>query len=141
MRTIAFDIGDVRTGAALSDPDGILASALSNIPSENQDALAGEIVRLAETNQAGEIVLGNPLKMSGEASSQSEKVEKISEEIKKNTKIPVILWDERLTTKMATGFLIEGGERRKDRKKKVDRVAAVLILQSYLDFKKSRQNA
>ena len=141
MRTIAFDIGDVRTGAALSDPDGILASALSNIPSENQDALAGEIVRLAETNQAGEIVLGNPLKMSGEASPQSEKVELIAAAIRKNTKIPVILWDERLTTKMATSFLIEGRERRKDRKQKVDKVAAVLILQSYLDFKKARQNA
>jgi putative holliday junction resolvase len=131
-RILALDVGSRRIGLAVSDALGITAQGLDTLTRTNKrrdfEQLAGTIRRLG----VSEIVVGHPLRMSGEASSQSEKVADFAEELRQRFNIPVRLWDERLTSAEANRLLDESGHTRLERKGVVDQMAAILILQSFL---------
>jgi putative Holliday junction resolvase len=138
VRWLALDVGDARIGVALSDETGTLATGLPTLervgPKKDLKALA-ELVRSREVS---EVVVGLPRRLDGSVGPQAEKVLAFAESLRTSLRIPVHTWDERLTTVEAERTLREAGARAKERKAAVDRVAAVLILQNFLD---ARQNA
>ena len=139
MQILCLDIGLVRIGIAKSDELEIIASPLEvyrRTNSINNDAKY--IAKLAESNNIGLIVVGLPLKLDGSSGSSVDMVNEFIEKIKKFTSIPIELQDERLSTIIATNILLEGNVSREKRKGVVDKVAATIILQSYLD-KKSKK--
>lgn len=136
MQILCLDIGLVRIGIAKSDELEIIASPLEvyrRTNSINNDAKY--IAKLAESNNIGLIVVGLPLKLDGSSGSSVDMVNEFIEKIKKFTSIPIELQDERLSTIIATNILLEGNVSREKRKGVVDKVAATIILQSYLDKK------
>lgn len=139
MQILCLDIGLVRIGIAKSDELEIIASPLEvyrRTNSINNDAKY--IAKLAESNNIGLIVVGLPLKLDGSSGSSVDMVNEFIEKIKKFTSIPIELQDERLSTIIATDILLEGNVSREKRKGVVDKIAATIILQSYLD-KKSKK--
>ena len=132
-RILALDVGGRRIGLAVSDALGITAQGLETLNRTNKRAdlrLLGAIIR---EYAIAEIVIGNPLRMSGTSSSQSVKIAVFAEDLKKHFRLPVFLWDERLTSAAANRILDEAGMSRLQRKGVVDRMAAVLILQGFLE--------
>jgi putative pre-16S rRNA nuclease len=131
-RILAIDHGSRRMGLAVSDPLGITAQGLETLERKNKRADFGRLERIIREYQVREIVLGNPLRMSGEQGTQSEKVAEFAEELRQRFQLPVHLWDERLTSAEANRLLRENELSIKKRAQAVDRMAAVLILQSFL---------
>ena len=131
-RVLGLDVGDRRIGVALSDEGRRIASPLSVIQSVGWGPDGREILRLMREHGADLIVCGLPLNMDGSAGFQAEKVRRFMETLTAQG-VAVEWMDERLTTVSATRALIEGGVRREDRKKSVDKVAAAVILQAWLD--------
>ena len=131
-RILAIDYGSRRMGLAVSDPLGITAQGLETLERKNKRADFGRLERTIREYQVHEIVLGNPLRMSGEEGAQSQKVAEFAEELRRRFQIPVHLWDERLTSAEANRLLREAELSIKKRAQAVDRMAAVLILQSFL---------
>ena len=131
-RILAIDYGSRRMGLAVSDPLGITAQGLDTLERKNKRADFGRLERTIREYQVREIVLGNPLRMSGEEGTQSQKVAGFAEELRRRFQIPVHLWDERLTSAEANRLLREADLSIKKRAQAVDRMAAVLILQSFL---------
>jgi putative Holliday junction resolvase len=127
MRVLGVDHGTKRIGLAISDETGIVAQSIGYV------ANAAEVLQVASKRDAGKLVVGVPRRLDGTASEQTERAMAFIAKLKAATKLPVIGWDERLTTAQATRVLIEGNVRRKDRKEKIDQLAAQLMLQSYLD--------
>jgi putative Holliday junction resolvase len=136
-RVLCIDYGEVRLGLALSDELCIIARPFGLVEAKGRDVLA-EICATAAANQVGEIVVGMPLTLRGTASASTLRVEAFVETLKQRVAIPVVTWDERFSTKQSEQFLIQSGMRRQKRKRKVDSVAAALILQSYLDAQKEK---
>lgn len=136
---MAIDYGDVRTGVAISDPTGFLAGQTFVIHERKADAVAGALAELAAANQVSELVLGYPKNMNDTLGPRAEKSEALAGLLRQITGLPVILWDERRTTVDAHRILTETGNRGKKRKEKVDAVAATLILEGYLTFKRLRK--
>lgn len=137
MRSLGLDLGSVTCGIALSDPMGIIARAVETVrfsPDNYEDCLA-KVLEIIKREAPGEIVLGYPKHMNGDVGDRGHISEQFKEMLEQNVSIPVILWDERLTTKAAERILIEADLSRKKRKKVIDQMAAVQILQSYLDSK------
>lgn len=132
-RILGLDVGDVRIGVAVSDPLGITAQAVTTIHRKNLQKDLQALSSLLEEYNAGTVVVGYPLNMDGSVGPQAEKVNAFSEALSARFHPELILWDERLTTAEARRVLVSGGVRRKKRKTIVDQMAAVLILQSYLD--------
>lgn len=139
MIILSVDYGDRRTGLAICDKFEMLASPLGAITEWNREALASKIVQTASEKRAEEIVVGLPKNMDGTKGNRAEACEELGEEIKKITDIPVSFWDERLTTVSAHRILSENNIRGKKRKSVVDSVAAELILQNYLDYRKNHK--
>ena len=137
MRTMAIDYGDAHTGIAISDPTGFLAGFTTVIDAYRPEAVADRIAALAKEHGVEELVLGHPKNMDGTRGPRAEKAEAMAELLKEATGLPVVLWDERRTTIDAHQILMTGGKNAKKRKKVVDAVAASLILEGYLTFKKS----
>ena len=136
MQILCLDIGLVRIGIAKSDELEIIASPLEDYRRTNSiNNDAKYIAKLAESNNIGLIVVGLPLKLDGSSGSSVDMVNEFIEKIKKFTSIPIELQDERLSTIIATNILLEGNVSREKRKGVVDKVAATIILQSYLDKK------
>jgi len=133
MRTLGIDFGKKRIGLAVSDETGTIAQSLDYLDGGSDDAVSKSIVRLASGRGVTKIVVGVPLSMNGQPSAQTERTLRFIETLRKSTSLPVGRWDERLTTKQAERALLEGNVRRKDRKQKIDKLAAQLMLQSYLD--------
>ena len=131
-RILAIDYGTRRMGLAVSDPLGITAQGLETLERKNKRADFGRLERTIREYQVREIVLGNPLRMSGEASTLSQKVAEFAEELRRRFQLPVHLWDERLTSAEANRLLREAELSIKKRAQAVDRMAAVLILQSFM---------
>ncbi len=134
MRKIAFDVGDVRIGIATSDPMGIIASGyetFSRTKSINRDMKY--LASLIKQKECDTIVLGLPLNMDGSHGERVEIIKEFADKLTKFTEIPIEFYDERLSTVSAEKSLIEGGMRREKRKKVIDKVAATIILQGYLD--------
>ena len=137
MRLLGLDVGDVLIGVAVSDPSATIAQGLSSIKRVNIKKDIETIKALAEQYEIGRIVVGLPKMMNGEIGIQAQKVLDFVEKLRNmTTETPIVLWDERLTTVSANRALIEGNMRREKRKQVVDKVAATLILQGYLDSKK-----
>jgi len=133
MRILALDVGDVRIGVAVSDPSRIIAQGLSSITRTDLEKDIEAVSDLVNQYEAGEVVVGLPKMMDGEIGIQAQKVLDFVEAVKSKVKIPIIMQDERLTTVSATRVLIQADVSRKKRKKVVDKMAAVIILQGYLD--------
>ena len=132
-RILAIDYGSHRMGLAVSDPLGITAQGLETLERKNKRSDFARLARLIERYAVREIVLGYPLKMSGETGTQSEKVAEFAKELRGKFNLPVHLWDERLTSAEANRVLREAELSIEKRARAVDRMAAVLILQSFLE--------
>jgi putative Holliday junction resolvase len=131
-RILAIDHGSRRIGLAVTDPLGITAQGLETLQRKNNRADFGRLEKIIREYQVKEIVLGNPLRMSGQEGTQSQKVAEFAEELRKRFQLPVHLWDERLTSAEANRLLRENEVSMKRRVQAVDRMAAVLILQSFM---------
>ena len=136
MRIMAIDYGDARTGVALSDPTGFLAGQTFLIKSRKQEVVLEELAALVQRQGAQELVMGYPRNMDGTLGPRAEKYAAFARRQEEATGLPVALWDERRTTVDAHRILGEQGVRAKNRKDKIDSVAATLILEGYLDWKR-----
>ena len=137
MKIMAIDSGDVRTGLAVCDPLELLASPLCVIKQSDQKALIQEIKRKAIEHEIEMLVIGNPKNMNGSDGERAKKAKKMAAELKEETKLEVELWDERNTTVLAEKYLSVSGRFGKKRKAVIDAVAAVLILENYMAFRKN----
>ena len=138
MRIMGLDYGSKTIGVAVSDPMGLTAQGLEIIRREEENKLRKSLRRieeLAKEYQVEEIVLGFPKNMNNTIGERAEKSLQLKETLERRLGLPVIMWDERLTTVEADRTLVEAGVRRENRKKYVDMIAAVFILQGYLDAK------
>jgi len=160
MRYLGLDVGDRRTGVAISDPEGILATPLTVFDCADEDALINEVIKLIAQYKADCIVIGLPRTLNGELGKQANKVtafaDKLSWEIKQNNlnELDLQMWDERLSTKAAEHLKIEArgkGNKLRSRakrgtkshrfsaKSKIDAIAAAFILQGFLDSRYHEQ--
>jgi putative Holliday junction resolvase len=131
-RILAIDYGSRRMGLAVSDLLGITSQGIETLQRKNKRNDFSRLGQLIREYDVREIVLGNPLRMSGAEGIQSEKVAQFAEELRQKFKLPVHLWDERLTSAEANRVLRESQLSIQKRAQAVDRMAAVLILQSFL---------
>ena len=141
-RVLGLDYGSRTVGAALSDPLGITAQPLETICREHENKLRRTLARLEEIvkeYQVERIVVGLPKNMNNTLGDRAERAKEFSEMLARRTGIETELWDERLTTMQAERVLIEADVRREKRKQYLDEMAAALILQSWLDAGKGRQ--
>src|SRR5215470_239686 len=136
-RILAIDYGSRRMGLAVSDALGITAQGLETLERKNKRRDFARLERVLREYQVAEIVLGNPLRMSGEQGVQSQKVADFAQELRERFELPVHLWDERLTSAEANRVLREAELSIEKRARAVDRMAAVLILQSFLQARSS----
>ena len=138
MRIMGLDYGSKTIGVAVSDPMGLTAQGIETITREEENKLRKSLRRieeLVEQYQVEEIVLGFPKNMNNTIGERAEKSLQLKETLERRLGLPVIMWDERLTTVEADRTLIEAGVRRENRKKYVVMIGAVFILQGYLDAK------
>ncbi|MDD6440576.1 MAG: Holliday junction resolvase RuvX [bacterium] len=136
MRIMGLDYGTKTVGVAVSDPLGITAQAVETIERKAENKLRQTLARietLAKEYEVEKFVLGLPKHMNNDIGERAEKSMEFGEMLRRRTGIEVIMWDERLTTVSAERTLIEAGVRRENRKQFIDQIAAVFILQSYLD--------
>ena len=136
MRVLGLDYGSKTVGVAVSDPLGLTAQRVETIWRKQENKLRRTLARIEELvkeYQAERIVIGLPRNMNYTIGERAEKSLEFGEMVEKRTGLPVIMWDERLTTREAERALMEAGVRRENRKDYLDSVAAVLILQGYLD--------
>ena len=123
-------------GLAVSDPTGTIAQPLSTLPAEPADTLAERLAGVARQNDVKRIVVGLPLRMDGSHGPEARSAQELAAALRKASRLPVELVDERLTTAAAERSLIAGGVKRATRRQTVDRVAAALLLQTHLDKKR-----
>ena len=136
MRIMGIDYGDARTGVAISDLLCTLVGSAVVVPSRNTEKAIGDIVRLVRENQVGEIVVGLPRNMDGTEGARAELCRAFAKRLEEATGLPVAMWDERRTTVEAHNILSAHNYHGKKRKDTVDAVAASLILEGYLAFRK-----
>ncbi len=134
---LGIDFGDSRTGFASSDPLGLTASTIETFKEKNMKKVALRAAELAKELNAEKVVLGFPKNMNGTIGDRGKKSKRLAAELKNLLDIPVILWDERLTTVSAHNLMNETNIRGKKRKDSVDKIAAAFILQSYLDSQRN----
>jgi putative pre-16S rRNA nuclease len=137
MRVMALDVGEKKIGIAISDALLLTAQARPTLRRKNLKSDIFNLGRLVEENEVHEIVVGQPLHMSGKQSLQSERVTKFADELGKALQIPIVFWDERLTSFAAEQHLEEMGLKWRQRRDHIDKIAAMMILQSYLDNRAS----
>ncbi len=136
-RIIGLDYGSRTVGVALSDPLRMTAQALETIKRRDENKLRQTLARIEEiikNEGVDQIVLGYPKNMNNTIGDRAQKTEAFADMLRRRTGLEVVLWDERMSTMAATRTLIEGEVRRENRKAYVDQVAAVFILQGYLDY-------
>jgi putative holliday junction resolvase len=132
-RVLGLDVGSRRIGLAVSDPLGLTAQGLVTIRRQNKRQDFAKLKEVIDQYQVSEIVVGYPLRMSGEEGIQAEKMQLFAEELRRQFKLPVHLWDERLTSTQANRLLRETDMSIKRRGQVVDQMAAVLILQNWME--------
>lgn len=136
MRILGLDYGSKTVGVAVSDPLGLTAQSVETIWRKQENKLRQTLARieeLAAEYQAEKIVLGLPKNMNNTIGERAEKTLEFREMLERRTGLPVVMWDERLTTVEAERTLMEASVRRENRKQYLDQLAAVFILQGYLD--------
>ena len=141
MRVMAIDYGDARTGVAVSDPTGLLAGYTTVIHSRRPEAVAAELARLVKEHGVEELVMGFPRNMDGTEGPRAELYRTFAGQVEEACGLRPVLWDERRTTVEAHGILHASGRKMKHHKKTVDAVAATLILEGYLTFRRTRGQA
>ena len=141
MKAIALDLGTKTVGVALSDPSGFLASPLVTLrfESEDYDDALNQVEDLLNQNLVDVIILGFPKNMDGTVGYSGERSLFFKEEMEQFTQIPIVLWDERLTSVAAHKILHSNNQKQKKHKAVVDQVAAVQMLQEYFDAQKVKQ--
>ena len=137
MKILAVDYGDARTGLAVCDAGELLARPVTVIHSHKMEEVLAQTAAAARGEGAGRIVVGNPINMNGTAGPRSELCQAFADRLRELSGLPVVLWDERSTTVSAIGILNTTDTRGKKRKAVVDAVAATLILESYLAYRKN----
>ena len=137
-RVLGLDVGSRRIGVAVSDPLGITAQGLETLQRRNKRLDFAALERVIRDNDVREIVVGLPLRMSGAEGTQSDKMQLFAEELRRRFRLPVHLWDERLTSAEANRLLRETELSIEKRAKAVDRMAAVLILQGWMEGRRLR---
>ena len=130
IRVLGLDLGTVRVGVALSDPLGMTAQPLEVI---ERHTLIARVRELVAEHEVTRVIVGLPLQLDGKVGQAAQSAKAAAKELQAALSVPVQLWDERMTTAAAQRMLIGANVRRDKRKQTVDRVAAALILQSYLD--------
>ena len=140
-RIVGFDVGDRRIGLAVSDAFGFTAQPLFTLHRTNRRAEMKSIARVLRKHAVAEAVVGNPLYMSGDQSPQAAKAQAFAEDLRVEFGVTVHLWDERLSTTEAHRHLDTAGHAQMGRKGIIDQVAAVLILQSFLDARAYRRQS
>jgi len=138
MRSLGLDIGDRKTGVAISDPDGVLATPLTVIERRNQEDVIADIIKLVEQYKVECIVVGLPYSLEGHLTQQAMKVKDFTEKLQnviasRSPKINIQMWDERLSSVAAERLMIEAGTRKNKRRQHQDALAAAIILQGFLD--------
>ena len=136
MRIMAIDYGDARTGVAISDPTGMLAGFTTVVHGRKAEQVAVEMARLAKEHGAEELVLGFPRNMDGTEGARADLYRAFADLLEEQTGLKPVLWDERRTTVEAHAILHAGGKKMKQHKKNVDAVAAALILEGYLTYRR-----
>lgn len=132
-RIMALDPGEKRMGVAMSDEMGLIAQPLETHACASPDEVVAHVQSLVTAHGVAEVVVGLPIRMSGEPGKAAERVHGFIERLAQALDVPVVPWDERLTSKAAERMLIQANVSRSKRKGAVDRVAAAVLLQSYLD--------
>ena len=133
-RILALDVGDKRIGLALSDPLKMIANPLETLFRTTIIKDMAHLLDIINQKEVELIVCGMPVSMMAKETEQTIKTKQFVDELSKRTDLPIKLIDERLTTSSAERVLIEGGVRRENRKQVIDKVAATIILQNYLDY-------
>jgi putative Holliday junction resolvase len=138
MRVMALDVGDKTIGVAISDALLLTAQARPTLRRKSVKSDVETLSLMAKENEVHEIVVGHPLHMDGKRSAQTEKVARFAEELRKAVDVPIVFWDERLTSFEAEQHLENMGLNWRQRRDQVDKIAAMIILQSYLDSRTTR---
>lgn len=142
MRVMGLDLGTKTVGVAISDALQLTAQGIEIIRRKDENKLRQTLARieaLIVEYEVGEIVLGLPKHMNNDMGDRAQFSLEFKEKLERRTGLPVALWDERLTTVSADRIMMEAGVRRENRKEYVDKIAATIILQGYLDYKKGMQ--
>ncbi len=139
MRLLGLDVGDKRIGIAVSDETALIASPRETLERQGNQRDIAHLLEVARREEVSEILVGMPWKLDGSYGPQAEKVSRFVEALRASTDIPITTWDERLSTVGAERAMIEADVSRAKRRGAVDRVAAALILQSYLDARRATQ--
>jgi len=137
MKILAVDYGDARTGLAACDPGEMLASPVGTVEHWDPQKVAEEAAKAAKEVRAERIVVGHPLNMDGTAGPRAQLCREFAALLREASGLPVVLWDERQTTVTATRYLNATDTRGKKRKRVIDAVAATVILESYLGWRKN----
>ena len=135
---MAIDYGDARTGVAISDALGMLAGYTTVVHGRKAEVVAAEVAKIAKEHSAEELVLGFPRNMDGTEGARADLYRAFADLLEQKTGLKPVLWDERRTTVEAHAILHTGGKKMKDHRKNVDAVAASLILEGYLTFKRHK---
>lgn len=138
MRALALDLGERRTGVAVSDEAGFLARGLTTLEETSVEDLVARIGEICRDLNVSTIIVGLPTNMDGSRGPAAREAERVAACLEEKLAIPAVLWDERLTTQAAERTLIEADLSRRKRKQAVDRLAATLILQSWLDARRRK---
>lgn len=140
VRILAVDPGSKRIGLALSDPTETIAQPLETVPAEPEESLATRLAEIARTHEAVRIIVGLPLRLDATHGPEAAAARRLASAIRHESGLPVELVDERLTTAAAERALIEGGTKRAQRRRDIDRVAATMLLQSHLDHRRRHKS-
>ncbi len=132
MKVLAVDYGERRVGLAVSDEIGITAQGLETIEVNDESEILLRVARKADETGAETIVIGLPLNMNGTESEKSRKVREFGKQLSKETSLPVVFYDERMTSKQAHNVMREINKKTRGNKPMIDRISATLILQEYL---------
>ena len=139
MRILALDIGERRIGVAVSDPSGTLATSVSVIKRRSRREDFAAVAELVRRYGVEKVIVGLPRSMDGTIGPQARRVERYAAALAKALDVPVVLWDERLSTVSAERLMREAGLGEEERRARVDAVAAAVILQDYLDAQQDAQ--
>lgn len=137
MKIMAVDFGDARTGLAICDKTELLASPVGVIHEKRFEHAVEKVAATAAENRAEAVIVGLPLNMNGSEGPRAELCRNFAEQLSSRVNVPVRMWDERQTTVSAAGYLNQTDTRGKKRKEVIDAVAAVIILDSYLQWRKN----
>ncbi|MFQ6014522.1 MAG: Holliday junction resolvase RuvX [Anaerolineae bacterium] len=133
MTILALDVGEKRIGVAISDPTHTLARPLTVISAGAGGEAVAQLQYLVEEHQVEKVVVGYPGHLKGTVGGQARQVEAFTHSLSQKVAVPIIFWDERLSTVQAERLMIEAGTSRRERRERLDAVAAAVILQEYLD--------